>query len=333
MLKYLKKYKNITITAVVIILIIIFIAVRGCGNNVANIDDIYVKVVYPKIENVEQTVDVGGTVDAESSKSTFAGSSLKIEDVLFKVGDKAEKGEQVLKCVSVETDKSQSVFSIISPATGAISKIAEQGKVYDVNSNEPLITVMDLSKLVINSKVPETEIAGLKIGQDVRVTSEATDVKLNGKVTRISAIASNEASENDNSSVAYIDIEISFENKNNALRPNYNVDNSIITKEAKNALVLPKIAVITEDGKSYVYTLDAANIVHKKNVEKGIGSDYNVQVSGISKDVKVISNISSIIKDGAKLDPRYIIYEDKASSGKKLTSGKKVESGRNRKRK
>jgi hypothetical protein len=106
---------------------------------------------------------------------------------------------------------------------------------------------------------------------------------------------------------------------------------SIITKEAKDALVLPKIAVITEDGKSYVYTIDSNNIVHKKNVEKGIGSDYNVQVSGISKDAKVISNVSSVIKDGAKIDPKYIIFEDK-DSVKKVRSGKKAESG-NRKRK
>jgi hypothetical protein len=227
MLKYLKKYKNLTITAIVLILIIIFVTIKGCETTADNSDDIYVKVVYPKIENVEQTVDVGGTVDAESSKSTFAGSSLKVEEVLFKIGDTIGKSDQVLKCVSTEADKSQSTFSIISPASGAISKIAEQGKVYDVNSDEPLITIMDLSKLVINSKVPETEIADLKIGQIVKITSESTDVKLKGKVTRISAIASNEASENDNSSVAYIDIEIAFENKKNALRPNYNVDNSI----------------------------------------------------------------------------------------------------------
>ena len=87
------------------------------------------------------------------------------------------------------------------------------------------LTIMDVSKLYVRAKVDEEFIKDVKEGRDVTIVPAADSTKqYKGKVTMVASEAINENGE------VYIPVEISIDNNDGLLMPNYNVDLSISKK-------------------------------------------------------------------------------------------------------
>jgi len=112
-----------------------------------------------------------------------------------------------------------------------------------------------------------------------------------------------------------VPVEITFKNKDNLLKPNYNVTLDIITAEAKNAMVLPTIAIYSDENGSYVLTLDSQGNIIRTPVKVGLSSSDETQVIGLSPTAKVITSVGSNIQVGGKLAQGTYQFQDNSQNG------------------
>ena len=83
----------------------------------------------------------------------------------------------------------------------------------------------------------------------------------------------------------------------------------LVTDSVKNAIVLPSSALVTRDGKDYVFVITSpksgknAAVVGLKPVTKGISVDNNVEITkGLEIGEEVIIKGQTLLNDGSKVN-------------------------------
>ena len=288
-----------------IVLFVLILGFTGCKKeSSAGSEIVYTEVVKPAKPKLDQSLEVSGVVKGGEVYNIFTNDQVRVTKQFAYKGQKVAEGKKLLECLQIKDNAPGTNVVINADGNGVITEIAEVGSVYTITTEKPLVCITDLSKLEVEAKVTESNISKIKVGLPVDIRSDATDEVLKGKVSRIAYMA-----DPDGDKGTYVNIFISFNNKNEVLMPNFNVYLTINYNLQNNALMLPKIAIMNEDGKSFIYTLDKDNVVHKKFVETGMSTDLETQVIGIGPDIKVIKNISPAIKDGVKLEAKQLIFK------------------------
>lgn len=121
---------------------------------------------------------------------------------------KAKLNKSYLKDGSVISDLDNAVVTDITYAAGDLASSAKS-----------LVTLQDLNSLYIQANVSEEFIKDVQVGKIVQITPTSNPgAKLTGKVTGISSTA---VTQNGDTSIP---VNISIDNNNGVLLPNYNVD-------------------------------------------------------------------------------------------------------------
>jgi RND family efflux transporter MFP subunit len=151
--------------------------------------------------------------------------------------------------------------------------------------------VADLSKLAVTVQLDELSVAAVQAGQPVTVTLEALpDVTLAGQVERVGATGTSA------SGVVLFPVTVAVNPGGAAVRAGMTADLVIVTAESRAALVVPRAAVATANGQSYVQrladggtgsasTAAAAGSTATPKTERvavvlGVGNDNEVAVTG-----------------------------------------------------
>jgi HlyD family secretion protein len=151
-------------------------------------------------------------------------------------------------------------------------------------ANQPLLTVMDLSKLIAKAHIAQTEAVALKIGDPAELQLPGSDEKVKGRVSLVSPAV-------DPGSTT-IEVWVETTKAGSALKPGMTVQVQIAAATAKDALAVPASAVFKNaDGTDYVLIAGADNKAHTTTVETGLKSATEVQiVSGIKEGDAVITS-------------------------------------------
>lgn len=160
----------------------------------------------------------------------------------------------------------------------------------------PLVTVMDVSALLAKTHLPEDAARALRTGQPASVTPEDGSQSFNGTVSLVSPAL-------DPGSTT-IEVWVKVPNKDGSLKAGTPVQVSIQSKTAKDALVIPKEAVLTgPSGKHTVMVVDSSGIAHQRDVQIGITDGARVQiVSGLKAGERVVTIGAYAMQDGAKVE-------------------------------
>jgi HlyD family secretion protein len=150
------------------------------------------------------------------------------------------------------------------------------------SAGTPLITVMDISKIVARAHIPQSQAQLLKVGDGATLSVPGANDPLAGKVTVVSPAL-------DPGSTT---VEVWVEAANpGALKPGASVHLSIVAEAVKNAIVAPAAAVITgSDGSTSVMVVDSKAKPHQKTVKVGIADGDNVQITeGLQPGERVVT--------------------------------------------
>jgi RND family efflux transporter MFP subunit len=100
-----------------------------------------------------------------------------------------------------------------------------------------------------------------------------------------------------------IEVWVKVPNKDGSLKAGTPVRVSIKSKTVKDALVVPKEAVLTgPDGKHTVMVVDSTDVAHQREVQTGITDGENVQiVSGLKAGERVVTVGAYAMQDGTKV--------------------------------
>ena len=135
-----------------------------------------------------------------------------------------------------------------------------------------IMTVADLSKMLVKASINEVDVVKLKKDQDVKIGFDAIrGIVYRGKVRRISP----SGAEEDNLVVYPVEVEIL--SPDDRIRPGMTADLDIIIEEADNVLSIPKQAVMSKDGQSMVLVKERGKVVPKP-VITGISDEIKTEI-------------------------------------------------------
>jgi multidrug efflux pump subunit AcrA (membrane-fusion protein) len=135
----------------------------------------------------------------------------------------------------------------------------------------PMLTVMDISKVVARINIPQNQGGSVKVGQTANVIPVDGGDAMEGRVTVVSP-ATDPAS-----TTTQIWVEVG--NPGEKLRPGASVHVQIITELVKNATTVPASAILPgEEGGTAVLVIDSDSVAHRHVVTLGIREGDKVQI-------------------------------------------------------
>ena len=118
-------------------------------------------------------------------------------------------------------------------------------------ANQPLVILPDISKMVVETRVRETDVHKVEKNQKVAVRVEAyPDLRLSGAVTLVGTLAQEEK---ERRGTKFFTVTIQVQQSEPRLRPGMTARVEIEVEERPRALFVPLEAVFERDGRSVVY--------------------------------------------------------------------------------
>lgn len=159
----------------------------------------------------------------------------------------------------------------------------------------PLLTVMDISKVILQLHIPQPEAAQLHLGDPATLEVPGIPAGVPAKVTIISpALDPNSTT---------VEVWLEAENPQRMLAPGTSVTASILVRKIPRALVVPDSAVLVgENDEARVMVVGGDGDAHSKVVTTGVRSGKLTQIlSGIQAGDQVIVGGAFGLPDGTKV--------------------------------
>ena len=183
--------------------------------------------------------------------------------------------------------------TLVSPVNGIITEINNKpGEILGTGViKEAFSRVMSLD-MIIESKVPESDIVKVKLGEHAKVTFDALtpDDLFDAEIIEIDPASTNVQG------VVYYNIKLKLNTVDVRVKPGMSLNIDINTAQKDNVVSIPSRAIKLDGTKKYVDVLNADGITTKKVfVETGLeGDDGMIEVkSGLSGGEKVVTFVTT----------------------------------------
>ena len=243
--------------------------------------------------------------DLDSAEVAFLQARSQSEQAQKQLADLKRVGEeQSLKAAEgtkesaqgrMENAEAQLSYSRIkSPIDGVVTdRPLYEGDL--ANANQPILTVMNTSRLIAKAHIPQSAAAALKGGSPAQLKVPGLDVAFQGKVSLVSQAL-------DPGSTT-IEVWAEASKPDPELKPGMTVEVSMTGKMVKDAIVVPTAAVFkNSDGADYVLLAGSDQKAHQKAVELGVQNSEITQIAkGINPGDPVVTTGGYAVPDGAQI--------------------------------
>lgn len=215
----------------------------------------------------------------------------------IRAGDIVQASAQVERSqASVRNTQTQLGYTtIVAPRAGIVTKkYVEEGSIVTAGrssfsgtgSGVSIVDIADVTRMFALVSVDETDIAQIRIGQEVDITVEAySDKRFKGRVTKIAPQSVTEQN------VTTIPVTVELEAPSRALKPGMNVTCDFITGRARNVLAVPNEAVNETDGGATVTVMVGDKQVTRKVKTGLVGADLTQIISGLKQGENVVTAV------------------------------------------
>jgi len=188
-------------------------------------------------------------------------------------GDQVATARAQLEAANAQLASAEAQLSytkILSPRSGVVSdRPLYEGEM--AVAGTPMLTVMDISRVVARINIPQNQGGSVKLGQPAEVTPADGGDPLPGKVTVVSPAT--------DANSTTLQIWVQADNPGERLKPGASVHAKIITELVKNATTVPSAAILPgEEGGSAVLVIDSDSVAHRHAVKLGIREGDKVQI-------------------------------------------------------
>jgi len=186
------------------------------------------------------------------------------------------------------------------------------------NSGSPLVTIVDVSRVVARANVPQDQAAAVKVGDAAVIKLADLGLEVPGKVTVVSPAT--------DPATTTVQVWVELPNPGERLKPGAGAHVAITVATIKNALTVPASAILPgEEGGTAVLTV-TGDTVHRKKVETGVREGDMVQVlSGVAAGETVVTVGGVGLDDKAKIRVVKAGEKDEDDKGEKDEKGGKGE--------
>ena len=185
---------------------------------------------------------------------------------------------------------------LIAPFDGIVTaSYVSEGMTTSLAGAE-IIEFSSINDVSVAINISKKDIEKIKEGQDVKVT--ILDKDYEGEISRISRVA---ISGGGTTSVSAV---IKIKNPDDDIYLGVEAKNVIVTAHKDSCLTLPSESINVDSDGFFVYTVNDMNMVEKKPVEVGVSSEDRTEIlEGITSDDKVVTYVTSVVKEGAIVVP------------------------------
>ncbi|MCG6836176.1 efflux RND transporter periplasmic adaptor subunit (plasmid) [Fusobacterium vincentii] len=183
-----------------------------------------------------------------------------------------------------------------SPVDGVVSNLKAQEN-YLVDTDSSLLEIIDSNDLRIIVEIPEYNSQSVKLGQSVKVRQDISDDDkvYDGEITKISRLSTTSSLTSENVLEADVKTKEVIPN----LVPGFKIKAVLQLKADEKNIIIPKIALQSENGKYFVFTIDIKNTVKRKEVTvKNIVGDNIIVTSGLNIGEILITTPDNRLSDG-----------------------------------
>lgn len=125
----------------------------------------------------------------------------------------------------------------------------------DTSGGKQCMQIADLSKMKVTVQVGEKDIAKIAVGQSANVTYPAfPDIVSQGTVTAIASVANSDTANGGGGSATF-NVDILIEAPDARLKPGMTAEVSVVTEKLDDVVMVPTMALMTEDGEHYYVNL------------------------------------------------------------------------------
>ncbi len=184
-------------------------------------------------------------------------------------------------------------MSIRSPISGWVGeRLVKIGQ--RIQPTDKLFSVVNNSQVIAVVNVPEKNVDDLKVGQQAIITSDnIPDVKFDGFVKRISPVV--------DPSSGTVKVTVGVKNKSRKLKPGMFVNVNLIIDTHKNAVLVPKLAIVYENEYMNVFVV-RDSLAHKVRLTPGFEDNEKIEsLRDIAEGDEVIVVGQSGLKDKTKV--------------------------------
>jgi len=178
---------------------------------------------------------------------------------------------------------------IVAPFAGEIvRRNVDSGAL--ISPSTPVVTLIHLETLKVVANVLEKDVALIKPGMKAKILTEAYPEKLfEGTVVRINKAL--------DLATRTLQAEINFPNLGHLLKPGMYAKLELILSEKPDALTVPREAVLKENGKEFVFTVEG-NQAFRKPVVTGIERENVIEiVEGVKDGDKIVVRGQESLRD------------------------------------
>lgn len=192
---------------------------------------------------------------------------------------------------------------IVAPMSGYIAqRFVDVGAV--VSPSTPIVRVVNLSTLVTVANVPERQVSKLRVGNKALVHVDAFGEKaFEGRVARIAPVL--------DAATRSAAVEVEIPNPTGALRAEMFARVNLDLGTMRDAVLIPREALVYRGQQPGVYVLDAQRPVFK-NIETGTSQGSHVEVlSNLAAGTRIVSRGAAMLAEGDRIR----IVEEKEAEG------------------
>lgn len=213
-------------------------------------------------------------VNLSQSRSQYETSRRRFEDLQGFARDQQIKAAAAQRdAARGRSDAAQAQLDytrIVSPIDGVVTDLPlYPGET--AQSGAPVVTIMDVSRVIARTHIPQSEAAELAVGSLANLIGPG-GVPIAAKVTLINAAL--------DAASSTVEVWVEADNADGKLRPGSSLRVEMIAKTVPNALVIPQSAVLTSGtGSTFAIVIDNDNKPHLRKIATGIRDKGMVQAT------------------------------------------------------
>ena len=203
------------------------------------------------------------TTDVDGASAAAAGASAGSTDT-----NTVSAAQRSLASAQANLDQANAKAAgrtVTAPSSGSIVELnAKVGATVtggmimgesDTSGGKQCMQIADLSKMKVTVQVGEKDIAKIAVGQSANVTYPAfPDIVSQGTVTAIASVANSDSGSGSGGSVTF-NVDILIEAPDSRLKPGMTAEVSVVTEKLDDVVMVPTMALMTEDGEHYYVNL------------------------------------------------------------------------------
>lgn len=246
--------------------------------------NIGLQTVVAEVRPIERTLALNATLQVDPDREALVSSRVlgKVTAVRAKVGDRVAKWQPLVMLQSLQIAETPPTVEVLSPLDGVVlERTVTTGETIDPAKS--LLHIADLSRLLAQAEVYETDLASVRVGQTTRIrVASLPNHVFSGRVIRLADAIDPER----RTLRIWIDVP---NTRDRDLKANMFAQVSLVVATSGQAVVVPNEAIQTQGPERFVFVQNGDAIV-KQNVVTGERNDqYTAIKSGIVEGDEVVT--------------------------------------------